>query len=96
MVEEEITTDIINEFKDRNHIDHSTEDESLKRILTASLIYIKKRCGEFLITDDYVGRELVMERAKCTYEGNLAYFDDTYEKMIIAFGFDLQTSGDLE
>lgn len=84
--------DVVNQLKARMRISHDGEDEYLDSLITASFAYLKRRCGDFSIDDideNYVGKELVLERAKYTYEGNLEYFDENYQMMIHALSFDL-------
>lgn len=90
-----ISDDVVQDLKNRLHITHESEDNYIESLLTASYAYIKSRCGDFLIDSNQVGRELVMERAKFAYEGQLAYFDEMYAKMLVAFSFDLQIAGDV-
>lgn len=84
--------DVVKQLKARMRILHDSEDEYLDSLITASFAYLKRRCGDFSIDDideNYVGKELVLERAKYTYEGNLEYFDENYQMMIHALSFDL-------
>lgn len=84
--------DVVKQLKARMRISHDSEDEYLDSLITASFAYLKRRCGDFSIDDideNYVGKELVLERAKYTYEGNLGYFDENYQMMIHALSFDL-------
>ncbi|WCG37059.1 head-tail connector protein [Aerococcus urinaeequi] len=84
--------DVVQQLKARMRISHDSEDEYLDSLITASFAYLKRRCGDFSIDDideNYVGKELVLERAKYTYEGNLEYFDENYQMMIHALSFDL-------
>lgn len=84
--------DVVKQLKARMRISHDSEDEYLDSLITASFAYLKRRCGDFSIDDfdeNYVGKELVIERAKYTYEGNLEYFDENYQMMIHALSFDL-------
>ncbi|GMR70647.1 phage head-tail adapter protein [Aerococcus viridans] len=84
--------DVVKQLKARMRISHDSEDEYLDSLITASFAYLKRRCGDFSIDDideNYIGKELVLERAKYTYEGNLEYFDENYQMMIHALSFDL-------
>jgi|GEM_PF-2893239 len=84
--------DVVRQLKARMRISHDSEDEYLDSLITASFAYLKRRCGDFSINnidENYVGKELVLERAKYTYEGNLEYFDENYQMMIHALSFDL-------
>lgn len=89
--------DVVKQLKARMRISHDSEDEYLDSLITASFAYLKRRCGDFSIDDideNYVGKELVLERAKYTYEGNLEYFDENYQMMIHALSFDLGVEAD--
>lgn len=97
--------DVVKQLKARMRISHDSEDEYLDSLITASFAYLKRRCGDFSIDDiddiddideNYVGKELVLERAKYTYEGNLEYFDENYQMMIHALSFDLGVEADEE
>ena len=91
--------DVVQQLKARMRISHDSEDEYLDSLITASFAYLKRRCGDFSIDDideNYVGKELVLERAKYTYEGNLEYFDENYQMMIHALSFDLGVEADEE
>lgn len=91
--------DVVKQLKARMRISHDSEDEYLDSLITASFAYLKRRCGDFSIEDideNYVGKELVLERAKYTYEGNLEYFDENYQMMIHALSFDLGVEADEE
>lgn len=41
----EITTSLVEEFKKRMHISHSSEDDNLKRLLSFSVEVLKEKCG---------------------------------------------------
>lgn len=91
--------DVVKQLKARMRISHDSEDEYLDSLITASFAYLKRRCGDFSIEDideNYIGKELVLERAKYTYEGNLEYFDENYQMMIHALSFDLGVEADEE
>ena len=91
--------DVVKQLKARMRISHDSEDEYLDSLITASFAYLKRRCGDFSIDEideNYVGKELVLERAKYTYEGNLEYFDENYQMMIHALSFDLGVEADEE
>lgn len=84
--------DVVKQLKARMRISHDSEDEYLDSLITASFAYLKRRCGDFSIDgidENYIGKELVLERAKYTYEGNLEYFDENYQMMVHALSFDL-------
>lgn len=72
-----ITAEILQEFKDRMHLeDH--EDENLRRILSASVISLKKACGDYDINADEDFKELVFERSRYVYNDALEFFDNNF------------------
>lgn len=72
-----ITPEVLNEFKDRMHLD-GDEDMNLKRILTASGIELIRICGDYDIAVDEVFKELVFERARYVYNDALEYFNKNF------------------
>lgn len=68
-----ITPDILQEFKDRMHLDDG-EDGNLTRILKASVEDLIKICGEYDIQTNEVFKELVFERSRYAYNDALEYF----------------------
>jgi len=85
----EITPTILEEFKDRMHITHSSEDGNLSFLLQSSYADIKQKCGEFDIQENVRGKELVFERARYAYNDALEYFDDNFLSQINSFSFSL-------
>lgn len=71
-----ITQAIIQEFKDRMHIDEE-EDGNLSRILKASYADLTKICGDYGITDERF-KELVFERSRYAYNDALEYFYNNF------------------
>jgi len=68
-----ITEDILNEFKERMHLE-GDEDANLTRILTASLKTLLSMCGDYDIETDEVFKELVFERSRYVYNDAAEYF----------------------
>lgn len=68
-----ITPDVLQEFKDRMHLDDD-EDNNLTRILKASADDLLKICGEYDINTDERFKELVFERSRYVYNDALEYF----------------------
>jgi len=68
-----ITGDILQEFKDRMHLDDD-EDGNLLRILKASNDDLIRICGEYDIRTHEVFKELVFERSRYVYNDALEYF----------------------
>lgn len=90
---EEITQEVLEEFKSRMHITHSGEDDNLKRLLSFSVSAIKSSCGEFDIngnTDiDMRAKELVFERTRYAYNDALEFFEDNFLSEITGLGIDM-------
>lgn len=87
-MDNEITQEILVDFKQRMRITHGTEDEYLKKTLSASLNDIKEKCGEFSL-DNSRGRELVFERSRYVYNDSVEYFQDNFQHQINSFAFEL-------
>lgn len=67
-----ITPEILQEFKDRMHLDDD-ENGNLLRILKASHADLIKICGDYDIEDERF-KELVFERSRYAYNDALEYF----------------------
>lgn len=72
-----ITDEVLTEFKERMHLE-GNEDKNLRRILSASLMALKKRCGDYDIATDEDFKELVFERARYAYNDLLEYFNENF------------------
>lgn len=81
----EITTDQLEQFKQRMHITHSAEDDNLKRLLSFSYTRIKRSCGEFELEENETGKELVFERSRYAYNDAVEYFEDNFIAEINSF-----------
>lgn len=85
----DITTDFLEEFKERMHITHN-EDSNLKKLLSFSITKIKSGCGEFDIYGekdiDLMGKELVFERTRYAYNDALEYFNENFLSEINSLG----------
>ncbi|WP_241475479.1 phage gp6-like head-tail connector protein [Priestia flexa] len=84
----DITEEVLTLFKERMHITHSSEDNTLKELLQASYEDIKSKCGVFAIDTSYRGRELVFERTRYVYNDAIEYFDTNFLSMINSFSID--------
>lgn len=82
----EVTPELIQEFKDSLHISHGSEDSNLQRILSSSISYVKTRCGEFSLVseteNDLLAKELVIERSRYAYNDSLEFFEQNFLSMI--------------
>lgn len=72
-----ITNEILNEFKERMHID-GDEDAYLMRILIASYKELNRICGDYDIETDETFKELVFERSRYVYNDALEYFSKNF------------------
>lgn len=78
--------ELLKEFKQRMHIFHDSEDESLKLILNKSYSAIKSICGDFNIEENSLGQELVMERSRYVYNEQLQFFHKNFSTLLLDFG----------
>lgn len=77
---------LLEEFKQRMHIFHSAEDESLMNILRKSYMAIQSVCGNFDLETDEIGQELVLERSRYVYNEQLQFFHKNFSTLIHDFG----------
>nr|WP_258832820.1 phage gp6-like head-tail connector protein [Peribacillus frigoritolerans] len=96
----DISTNLLEEFKERMHISHSSEDDNLKRLLSFSISAIKSSCGEFDIygekDTDQRAKELTFERTRYAYNDALEYFDDNFLSQITSLGLSLIPESDTD
>lgn len=96
----DISTNLLDEFKERMHISHSSEDDNLKRLLSFSISAIKSSCGEFDINGekdtDQRAKELIFERTRYAYNDALEYFDDNFLSQITSLGLSLIPESDTD
>lgn len=78
----EVTAELVAEFKERLHISHSAEDSSLSRLLASSVAYVERVCGTFDIAIHSEAKELVFERARYAYNDSLEFFEMNFLSMI--------------
>lgn len=71
-----ITEEILQEFKDRMHLG-DFEDDNLTSILSASYEDLKHTCGNYTL-EDKTFKELVFERSRYVYNDALEYFEDNF------------------
>lgn len=81
-----ISDEILQEFKDRLHISHSSKDENLKRLLSFSITDLLEKCGDFDISENEKAKELVFERTRYAYNDALEFFDDNFLSLITSLG----------
>ncbi|QDQ07740.1 hypothetical protein [Bacillus sp. BD59S] len=82
-----ISTEILQEFKDRMHLGDD-EDDNLKRILSTSNKALLRICGSYDINNDEEFKELVFERSRYVYNDALEYFDKNFLSQINSLGID--------
>lgn len=90
----EITPDLLSDFKERLHISHGAEDANLKRLLAASLKWVERNCGEFDIHTHDEAKELVFERTRYAYNDSLEFFEDNFLSMIQGLSLSLLPSAE--
>lgn len=78
-----ITSNHVEEFKNRNRIFYNFEDERIKNDLEMSFEDIKSKCGEFDIDDNLLGRELVYERTRYVFNDKLEEFNNNFLSSIV-------------
>lgn len=81
----DVTEELLQEFKDRLHISHKSEDSHLKRLLSYSFADILEKCGSFPLDKDNQGKELVLERSRYAYNDALEFFNDNFLSQISSF-----------
>lgn len=80
-----VTSEILNEFKDRMHLGNH-EDDNLSRILSASNASLVKQCGDYDINTDETFKELVFERSRYVYNDAMEYFNMNFLNQINSLG----------
>ncbi|MDU0441535.1 hypothetical protein [Staphylococcus haemolyticus] len=78
-----ITSNHVEEFKNRNRIFYNFEDERIKNDLEMSFEDIKSKCGEFDIEKNQLGRELVYERTRYVFNDKLEEFHNNFLSSIV-------------
>lgn len=78
-----ITSNHVEEFKNRNRIFYNFEDERIKTDLEMSFEDIKSKCGEFDIEKNLLGRELVYERTRYVFNDKLEEFHNNFLSSIV-------------
>lgn len=91
-----VTQELLNEFKERLHISHSSEDDNLKRLLSFSISDLQEKCGPFNVEENERAKELVFERARYAYNDALEFFDDNFLSQITSLGLSLIPEDDTD
>ncbi|MCM2675583.1 phage gp6-like head-tail connector protein [Alkalicoccobacillus plakortidis] len=84
-----ITPAIVDEFKERMRLSHSSEDSNIKRLLSFSYNRIKSSCGDFDIEESETGKELVFERTRYSYNDAVEFFEDNFIAELNSFALSL-------
>jgi len=82
-----VTTNLIEEFKERMHVSHN-EDDNIKRLLSFSIAYVKSKIGEFEIEENERAKELVLERTRYAYNDAVEYFEDNFLSEILSLSIE--------
>lgn len=91
---EKITDDVLAQFKARNRISHDSEDNSLKAMLGQSYDAISTTYGDFDITENARGCELVFERTRYALNDSLEYFNDNFREDLMNLSFEIAGESD--
>lgn len=79
-----ITSDHVEEFKNRNRIFYDIEDDRIESDLKMSYEDIKSKCGDFDM-NNAIGRELVYERTRYVFNDKLEEFHNNFLSNIVQF-----------
>ncbi|TBW91756.1 hypothetical protein MOV58_10605 [Staphylococcus hominis] len=79
-----ITSDHVEEFKNRNRIFYDIEDDRIENDLKMSYEDIKSKCGDFDM-NNAIGRELVYERTRYVFNDKLEEFHNNFLSNIVQF-----------
>lgn len=79
-----ITSDHVEEFKNRNRIFYDIEDDRIESDLKMSYEDIKSKCGDFDM-NNVIGRELVYERTRYVFNDKLEEFHNNFLSNIVQF-----------
>jgi hypothetical protein len=81
-----ITIELLQQFKDRMHFTHNSEDSNLQRLLSFSISEIKTSCGTFDVYGEgdinSKAKELVFERTRYAYNDAVEYFNENFSTEI--------------
>ncbi|EUJ59551.1 hypothetical protein [Listeria fleischmannii] len=82
-ISEVITNELLQEFKERNRISHTVEDEAIRKELFLSFEALKSRFGDFDLMTFARGRELVFERTRYVRHEALEYFEANFQSLLL-------------
>lgn len=89
-----VTEELVQELKESLHITNAREDDYIKKILSSSIAYLRSVCGDIDIENNESARELVVERARYSYNDAVEYFEDNFLSQINNLGMTLVFEGD--
>jgi hypothetical protein len=84
-----ISDETLQEFKERLHISHSSEDDNLIRLLSFSVADLTAKCGDFDLETNEKAKELVFERTRYVYNDALEFFDENFLSLITSLGLSI-------
>lgn len=85
---------LLKTYKGRFRISHSSEDESLKGLLSDSFKDITDKIGDFDPKEFSSGKDLILERTRYVKNESLEFFNDNFQQMILDASLSLMTGGD--
>ncbi|OFS43396.1 MULTISPECIES: hypothetical protein [Staphylococcus] len=88
-----ITSDHVEEFKNRNRIFYDIEDDRIESDLKMSYEDIKSKCGDFDM-NNAIGRELVYERTRYVFNDKLEEFHNNFLSNIVQFQIENMEASD--
>ncbi|WP_426392531.1 phage head-tail connector protein [Mammaliicoccus sciuri] len=88
-----ISNEIIEDFKRRLRITHSSEDKMITSLLEQSYADIQYKCGRFNLDENIRGKELVLERTRYLYHDAIEYFEERFVNQIHSLGIELSVNG---
>ena len=81
MAKNEVTTELLVEFKDRMKLGDD-ENDNLTRILKASIEDLVDKCGDYDVHESERFKELTFERSRYVYNDALEYFNNNFLSQI--------------
>ena len=88
-----ISEEVLEDFKRRLRITHSSENEMITLLLEQSYADIQYKCGHFNLEENIRGKELVIERTRYLYHDAVEYFEDRFVNQIHSLGIELSVNG---
>jgi len=88
-----ISNEILEVFKSRLRITHSSEDKMITSLLEQSYADIQYKCGHFNLEENIRGKELVLERTRYLYHDAVEYFEERFVNQIHSLGIELSVNG---